>query len=997
MKNLSKDTPLFLLKFLVGLFFFALLALVLRQCQSFSSVEKSRGGLFSELNNPQIDSILARMSTDEKLAQLIMVNTEIHSRTQADSLLPFLKTDNFGGILLSCDSLAQLTYFRRNLENNSKIEVFFGLKSKTFFPAFAETPKFPSQLAFSAVSDDSLRLKYLSKSAEMLKFLNIRILIPTVFSHVGDSVQISDYQKFISNSSHFFFDKNIILGLEKSSFFSNDSVGFSLNKFMMNSDLPAIFSGKPSREIFNFEANLRSTFNFKNLWIVNLQKSDIQTDTISKLLISGADMLQTHNPTDVLIVVKKALADNKLNINLIDNKLRRILSAKLRLGLDSVSHDVLPDSVLLDTLNSAENQVLRQKLFSASLVLLKNDSEILPVKSLKNKSINLVVVGNSALPEFSSRLNTFLSVSSQIVSPSKLKSFKFPSKNSELIIAFNDFAPDSVLVSQLNKLGQTNKLIIINFGEPNHIENITSAKVILQVFGTSNAEQNAAADAIFGAISVNGKLPVSVGKSYTYGVSKKSEKSRLRYAIPEEAGLDSKKLEKIDSIMSNAIASGAFPGGQVFVAKNGLIVYEKSFGAQTYGGQSVRNSDIYDLASVTKIAATTTAAMRMYDSGKLGLDQNFGKYFKDHSIDYKNIKPDTVLNIDTLFYKDITDFKKILKYQDTIRINDSMFMAYDTLIFTVTPKRNIFNSVTIRDLLMHQSGVQPAMPILPYLLYKKYAYDAVKRMPDSSKTSAKAEIQRRYDLYFTNKFIKDSSEVRIADGFYLQNRYFDTLWRDTKRLRVYSRKVYQYTDVNMILVQQAIDSVNQKPLNEYLKDEIYLPLGMFNTDFKAWKSFDRNRIVPSENDEFWRKQLLVGDVHDQSAAMLGGVAGNAGLFSTAHDLGILGQMWLNGGSYGGVRVFSPETVHLFAADNGLNGRGLGFDRATPKSVTGKGVSPNAFGHTGFTGTCIWVDPENDLVYVFISNRVHPSAKNQRINGMKIRQKVHTAIYEAMIQ
>ena len=401
--------------------------------------------------------------------------------------------------------------------------------------------------------------------------------------------------------------------------------------------------------------------------------------------------------------------------------------------------------------------------------------------------------------------------------------------------------------------------------------------------------------------------------------------------------------------------------------------------------------------------------MKMYENKRLRLSDKLGRFFRDKKIDYSNIKPDTIINIDTLKIAEIKDFRKLLKYQDTLHINDSILIAFDTIISRLTPRNNIFK-VKIKELLVHKSGVSPSLPILPFLLYKKEFYKEVaanKKTVDSLNAlggdsvyqykypNIREGLNERFSEYYTRRKIRDSAEVQIAQNMYLQNRYFDTLWQNTKRLKVYSRKIYKYADINMILLQQAIDTLNRRSIDRYLKQKFYIPMGLQTIGYHPRKRFSRNRIVPTENDRYWREQLLRGYVHDPSAALLGGVSGNAGLFSSAEDLATIGQMWLNKGEYGGVRFLSKNTVETFTKRQGDGHRALGFDMFTKRGIISKYASRNSYGHTGFTGACIWIDPDNELVYVFLSNRVHPSMKNWRINRLKIRQKIHNVVYEAI--
>ncbi len=231
---------------------------------------------------------------------------------------------------------------------------------------------------------------------------------------------------------------------------------------------------------------------------------------------------------------------------------------------------------------------------------------------------------------------------------------------------------------------------------------------------------------------------------------------------------------------------------------------------------------------------------------------------------------------------------------------------------------------------------------------------------------------------------------------YLRKDYFDTLWSDTKQMRVYSKSIYQYSDVNMILLQMAIDSINHRSIDKYLADNFYNSLGL---QFLCYKPLDRkipkSNITPTEIDAYWRRQVLQGNVHDPSAALLGGVAGNAGIFTNANDLGILFQMLLNGGKYGGVSYLNSSTINLFTSKQEEGYRGLGFDKPSKNNIIARSASPRSYGHTGFTGTCVWVDPDSKLVYVFLSNRVYPNAKNWKLNTFQIRQKVHQVVYDAI--
>jgi CubicO group peptidase (beta-lactamase class C family) len=509
--------------------------------------------------------------------------------------------------------------------------------------------------------------------------------------------------------------------------------------------------------------------------------------------------------------------------------------------------------------------------------------------------------------------------------------------------------------------------------------------------------------------------------------------NQLQQGFPEQTGLSSRKLSVIDSIMLDAINRGAMPGGQVFIAKNGIIVYEKAFGYHDYTEtHPVELTDLYDVASVTKIAATTLAAMKLSQEKKLDLDAPLGKYFTDTLIRYKYLNKDTLINALTYNVSGKTNnqIRELIGKRNYNFINDSVVTVYETILKPIMPESNIFR-VPVYRLLTHQSGINPSLPIMPYIMYAETYQKIVQKdqeepllaslnrenysdindqhtddliMPDVKEIDHVHEDIRPFDFsmeeafnYFFSKTNENGlSSTSITDNMYLKNQFRDSLYQAIKRIHVYNKQDLQYSDINMILLQMVMDSINQTDLDTYTKKEFYERLGMKHTTFNPLNHFPKNKIVPTEEEIYWRGQLIHGTVHDPSAAFMGGIAGNAGLFSTASDLGILGQMLLNGGTYGDEKYLDKEIIELFTANNPDTNRGLGFNKATQGGGYAFTAPESTYGHTGFTGTAMWVDPENEIVYVFLSNRVLPNASNNMLVDLRIREKVHQAVYNAMI-
>ncbi len=398
-------------------------------------------------------------------------------------------------------------------------------------------------------------------------------------------------------------------------------------------------------------------------------------------------------------------------------------------------------------------------------------------------------------------------------------------------------------------------------------------------------------------------------------------KTRLGYAVPQAVGMQADSLEKIDHIMAEAIAGKATPGGVVLVAKDGKVIFEKAYGHLTYNGtRAVRTDDLYDLASVTKIAATTPAIMKLYDDGRLRLDDPVSKYVARTR--------------------------------------------------TIADKKDI----RIREALLHEAGYTP---------YIKYFE---KLQPSDLSTDSSAQYP-----------------VKVADRYYLRAHYFeDVMWSTTLASPVLTRGKFVYSDISMYMMREVIEKIVHRPMNEFLTDSLYRPLGLQTTGFLPRNCFDSSRIVPTtENDSWFRTMQLRGYAHDPGAAMAGGVSGHAGLFSDANDLAILYQMFLNKGVYGGKRYYKPATIALFTSrQSKVSPRGLGFDRPDPsKQYPSRFASAQSFGHTGYTGTFVWVDPAVNLICIVLTNRVYPEVIDNvnTLQRMNIRGRILDQVYQSIRQ
>jgi CubicO group peptidase (beta-lactamase class C family) len=483
------------------------------------------------------------------------------------------------------------------------------------------------------------------------------------------------------------------------------------------------------------------------------------------------------------------------------------------------------------------------------------------------------------------------------------------------------------LLSQLN---HETRLVVSHFGNVNALSELDTLDCVLAAYDDRVITQQAVGQMIWGGLTGNGRLPLQIGEMFCAGDGLKCGKPiRLEYVEPEVLGITPQSMARIDSVVNTAIWSGAFPGCQILAVKNGRVFLNKSYGFHDYDHtRRVRNDDLYDIASITKIASTTLLAMQAYEEDTLKLLMPLRYYLEELDSNFVTIK-----------------------------------------------------DITITELMIHQAGLPPGLPV-----YKYYTMiDSVDSLRSRMYSS------RRDDTLFT---------VQIAEDLYFNRNYLDTIWNRVRLIPLNPVKEYKYSDVSMFLMKAVLERIYGKGLDTLVQNRFYHPLGLQTACYHPADRFNVERLVPTERDVWWRKKQLKGYVHDHSTALFGGVGGQAGVFSDARDLAIIMQMLLNGGTYGGKRYFKQSTVERFTSRQPGSHRGLGFDMQRPAPIPGKGyncisASPRTFGHFGFTGTCVWADPENDVIYVMLTNRVYPKANNWTINSLRVRQSVQQAVYDAL--
>ena len=651
-------------------------------------------------------------------------------------------------------------------------------------------------------------------------------------------------------------------------------------------------------------------------------------------ILAGNDMLCL--PGDIgqsIKKVKEAISEGRLTVKDIDTRVKKVLSSKYRYGLSQVklidTNNIIAD--LNQSVVSLKTAMAKQSLTYVNAnqrTIIKKGQKIayLVLNSNKANAIsNALSIGYEASVYFSdgSDSNALKNIEQQLTS------------YDQVIVGLhnynrrpaNHFEIPSNLIQFLKRPGHENWTHII-LGNPYAVAEFPNIHNILFAYEDNAQTQNAVLQWLEGAIEAVGVLPVTVTDQFTYGTGH-SLPSTTKTAIQQQAvtGIQIEKLAAIDSLVADAIQKKAIPGCQVLVAKNNQIVFNKSYGTIAgEGTAAVTNQTYYDLASVTKVSATTVSIMKLVEEGKVDIDKTIGDYLP-------------------------------------------------------WVKGNAKASITLRDLLLHQAGLYPYIKFYERLLNADGSLNSqlVTNSPDAT------------------------HQQMISPNKFLANYWIDTIQQQILRSPVTASGKYIYSDNDFIFLGNIVEKVTGMNLHEYATKVFYQPLAMSSTGFLPLQRTSLNNIAATELDNYFRKELVQGTVHDEGASTMGGIAGHAGLFSNATDLAKLYLMLLNNGSYEGKQYLQPATIQTYTSYNSaISRRGLGFDKPEKDNKNlkepypSKSVSPSTFGHTGFTGTCVWADPEHQLLYIFLSNRVFPTRDNKAFSSLNLRPNIQEVIYSALL-
>ncbi|WP_081208229.1 glycoside hydrolase family 3 N-terminal domain-containing protein [Salegentibacter sediminis] len=945
-------------------------------------------------NSKWVDSIMENLTPNERIAQLIMVAAYSNRGPEhKQEILKLIREQKIGGLIFFQGDARTQVNLMNDYQLVSEVPLLGAIDAEWGLGMRLDnTISYPFQMALGAIQNDSLIYELGQEVARQIKRSGLHLnFAPVVDVNNNPDNPVINFRSFGENKENVsrkgiaymqgMQDANLLTtakhfpghgDTDTDSHYALPQINHAFNRLdslemhpfkklidagiggvmVAHLDIPALDStGVPStlskpiitgilKERLGFEGLIvTDAMNMKGVTEGN-EPGVVDKDAI----LAGNDLLEfTEDVPKAIAEIRKAINQGLITQAEIDKRVRKLLAVKQWVGLDQ--YKAIPLKNIDEEITTLEAEWLNRKLVEASLTVLRNENDILPVKELEKVKIASVSFGAKKESVFQESLSLYTDVKHFQVGmgakTSEVKKIFEELKTFDLIIAGihddsrfprNTIKFSNAVQNLMGEIFEEQNSIVAYFKNPyslDKLKGVENASGLILTYQDNDISQELAAQLIFGGVGANGQLPVSVGKKFKSGEGLEVEGGlRLKYTRPEDAGMNSETLYNgIDSLMQQAMDMKAIPGGQILVARKGKVVFHKAYGLHDYSDTvKVKKTDLYDLASVTKVSSALPALMKLADEGKFNLDAG----------------------IDT-------------------------YLPY----FRNSNKAG----VPFREILAHQARFKPWIPYWKNTL-------------------------RKNGSYRWNTFKKDSSArypVKVSENLWLHRKYQKKMFRAIKKSELEKEAKYKYSGLAFYLLPDIVENITGEDFRSYINENFYDKLGATTLTYKPLEEFNSDRIVPTEHDYFFRHKPIHGMVHDEGAVMMGGISANAGLFSTANDLAKLMQMYLNMGEYAGVRYIEEDTFKEWTKaqfPENDNHRGLGFDKPYleykgESSNTAKDASKASFGHTGFTGIMAWMDPEEDLLYLFLSNRVLPSRSNTRLYALNTRTNIQQVLYDAI--
>lgn len=947
---------------------------------------------FLTLESRWVDSVYNSLNSDQRLAQLFMVAAYSNKDMKhVAEIRELVEKYNIGGLIFMQGGPLRESKLNNYYQSKAKTPLMISIDGEWGLAMRLDsTPKYPKQMTLGAIKNDSL-IYYMGKQiARECKRMGIHVNFAPVADVNNNPLNPVIGMRSFGENKFNVANKAVMYmkGLQAEGVMANGKhfPGHGDTDSDSHKTLPVISASKermdtlelyPFKQLFDqglssimvahlfvpcYDTTKNTASTLSPYIVQDILKKQlgfeglIFTDALNmkgvskfyepgmvdvKALLAGNDVLLfAENVPKAMEQIKLAVSKGQITQEDIDARCKKILKAKFWCGLNHKQY-VNPKNLYND-LNSKSSFVINTRLAEGSATLLKNEKLILPLQRLDTLKIIEVSIGDARANVFSETINKYAKIPHLGISHDATKKERdtlfAKLKNYNLVIIqlnktsyrpAKNYSCSEGSIDLISKICDQKNAISCLYSNPyliNKLENINKSLAILNLYEDNEFSQKACADAIMGAIVVDGSLPVSTNL-FKAGTGLEIKNTiRVQYVTPEQIGINNKKLDEVDSIARYGIKENAYPGCQIIAIKNGKVFYQKNFGKQTYDANSEKVTDntIYDLASLTKILSSSLALMKLTEQKQFDYNQTLGYYFPE--------------------------YKESNKYD-----------------------------LNYKDILTHQSGLTAWIPLW-------------------ARTQDKAN---NYKPGYYNTTKTENYPTEVAKNLYLVKNYSDSIYKQILNSKLETKGKYVYSDVGYYFSKKLIENKTGKALDEYVQQTFYKPINLGLT-YRPLETYPVNQITPTENDTKFRKQLIRGYVHDQGAALMGGVGGHAGLFGNANDVAVIMQMLLNNGSYAGQQLLDSEIIKQYTSSQySDNRRGLCFDKP---EVDDKKDSPvtnecslSSFGHSGFTGTFAWADPANGLIFVFLSNRVFPNADVNKLAKLGIRGKIHRTLYESIVQ
>jgi beta-glucosidase-like glycosyl hydrolase/CubicO group peptidase (beta-lactamase class C family) len=941
----------------------------------------------SDLQQAWVDSVFHALTFEERLGQLFMVAAYSNKdQRHVDEISALIQKENLGGLIFFQGGPNRQARLTNLYQAQSKIPLMIAMDAEWGIGMRLDsTLNFPKAMTLGAIQDPNLVKEMGAEIARQFRVLGMHVnFAPVVDVNSNPDNPVIGYRAFgedkmrvtrqaiaymkglqengiMANAKHFpghgdtendsHFTLPLIQHPEKriwdidlypyQELFKEDLKSvmvahLNVPSLDQGTNLPTSLSKPIVTDLLQHKMNFQGLIFTDALNMNGVAIKDKPGEVDLQALLAGNDVLMySENVPKAKELILEAVQQGLITEAEINRRVKKVLKAKYWAGLHSYSPiDTYQITKKLTTETTTE---VIEKLYGEAITVASNKNDLLPLGQLDLKKIASLSIGDSG-GVFSTYLNQYTQVDH----------FTLPKASGEaahynLMKQLEDYdivvvglmgvtnspqrnfgvAPgDVTLIRELEKRQQ---VVTVLFGNVYASKFLEGLEHVVFAYENSPFTQKLVPQILFGARPAKGTLPVTVSEQFTQGVGGLlPQKNRLAYGSPESVGMNGKKLDKIDGVVAEMIAAKAAPGARVLVVKEGTVIFDRSYGHLDYEKSApVTAETVYDLASITKVAATTLAAMFLHNRGELNLSKTLGDYLPELKTTNKG-------------------------------------------------------GIILSDLLAHEAGLKAFIP-------------------HYTKTLSSG----KWNTTYYKDSIGEGYTLPVSNDMYAIPSLRDSLWKWTVESELLPKPHgYVYSDLTMYFMQEVIERIVNQPLNEFVEHNFYAPLGLQTLTFNPFEKIPLTQIAPTEHDLTFRNRKIQGYVHDPGAAMYGGVAGHAGLFGTANDLAVVLQLLLNKGTYGDVTLMNAETIEAFTKRQSTKSRrGWGWDKPEPEKGKGGPVSKLApkstFGHTGFTGTSMWADPENQLIYVFLSNRVYPKATNNALLDLGIRTQIHDLIYESI--